>query len=179
MPSATCLTPRARPWNCAISPNYRSAEVASRLGLTINALDVRLHRARKHLRHTLNGELRAEAEAYGLALDDQDMTTGWRETRLWCMICGRQRLHGRFESPPDGRVNLIMRCPTCSPRIGSTENGCLTESGPLDALRGLRSFRPAFRRQVESGFACLSSSLHSQSVPLVWRAGPRRPHPPR
>ena len=51
-------------------------EVASRLGLTINALDVRLHRARKHLRHTLNGELRTEAEAFGIALDDHGYDSG-------------------------------------------------------------------------------------------------------
>ena len=134
------------------------SEVASRLGLTINALDVRLHRARKHLRQILNGELRAEAEAYGLALDDEDVTMGWRETRLWCMFCGRLRLHGRLETLPDGRVNLRMRCPSCSPHIGSSENSCLTESGPLDALRGFRSFRPAFHRQVESSFAYVQAA---------------------
>lgn len=111
-------------------------EVAVRLGLTIRALETRLHRARKQLRRVLAGELRAEAETYGLALDDS-MAAGWRETRLWCWSCGRRRMEGRFEPLPGGRVNLIMSCPGCLRRFATR--------GTVP-LNGLRSFRPAHKR---------------------------------
>lgn len=45
------------------------AEAAARLGMTISALETRLHRARKQLRQVLNGALRADAESFGLALE--------------------------------------------------------------------------------------------------------------
>ncbi|HVB22212.1 MAG TPA: RNA polymerase sigma factor [Ktedonobacteraceae bacterium] len=43
-------------------------EAAMQLGLTIGALELRLHRARKQLRQVLSGTLRADAESFGLAL---------------------------------------------------------------------------------------------------------------
>ncbi|HEV8191193.1 MAG TPA: sigma-70 family RNA polymerase sigma factor [Ktedonobacterales bacterium] len=111
-------------------------DVALRLGLTLSALEARLHRARKQLRHILNGVLRSEAEAFGLMLDDAALA-GWHETRLWCMACGHVRLHGTFEPLPDGGVNLHMRCPGCSFEVNS---------GGVVPLEGLRSFRPALKR---------------------------------
>ncbi len=111
-------------------------EVALRLGLTLSALEARLHRARKQLRHALNGTLRSEAEAFGLLLDEAAQA-GWHETRLWCMACGRARLHGIFEPLPEGGVNLHMRCPGCSFEVNS---------GGVVSLEGLRSFRPALKR---------------------------------
>lgn len=44
-------------------------EIAQRLGLNIKALEVRLVRARRQLRQILNSQLRADAEALGLVLD--------------------------------------------------------------------------------------------------------------
>jgi RNA polymerase sigma factor (sigma-70 family) len=111
-------------------------EVALRLGLTLSALEARLHRTRKQLRHVLNGALRSEAEAFGLMLDAASLE-GWHETRLWCMACGHARLHGIFEPLPDGGVNLHMRCPGCSFEVNS---------GGVVPLDGLTSFRPALKR---------------------------------
>ena len=71
-------------------------EVALRLGITISALEVKQHRARRQLRQVLNGALRADAESFGLTLDNE-VVQGWRETSLWCLICGRQRMQGIFE----------------------------------------------------------------------------------
>jgi hypothetical protein len=144
-------------------------EVAQRLGLTVNALDVRLHRARNQLRQALNGPLRADAAAFGLALSGEE-EIGWRETRLWCMFCGHHHLQGRLDVALDGRTNLQMRCPQCSQRIGAPRNGLLTESGPLDTLRGLRSFRPAFNRQVTSGNAYLAAALSRRAC--LWCGAP-------
>ncbi|QBD79255.1 sigma-70 family RNA polymerase sigma factor [Ktedonosporobacter rubrisoli] len=43
--------------------------IAARLSLTLKALEVRLVRARRQLRHILSNQLRADAEAFGLILD--------------------------------------------------------------------------------------------------------------
>jgi len=43
--------------------------IAARLSLTLKALEVRLVRARRQLRHILSTQLRADAEAFGLILD--------------------------------------------------------------------------------------------------------------
>ncbi|MBV9229331.1 MAG: sigma-70 family RNA polymerase sigma factor, partial [Chloroflexi bacterium] len=43
--------------------------IADRLSLTLKALEVRLVRARRQLRHILSNQLRADAEAFGLILD--------------------------------------------------------------------------------------------------------------
>lgn len=121
------------------------AEVASRLGVSLSALEARLHRARRELRQVLAGPLRAEAESFGL-LAGQDEGEGWRESREWCMICGQHRMRGIFEPLPNGEVNLRMRCPACSPRLG---NDIITSYG-LIPLDGLRSFRPALTRMIGS-----------------------------
>src|SRR5579884_1526873 len=51
-------------------------EAAGQLELTIGALELRLHRARKQLRQVLNGELQADAESLGLTLDPMEVR-GW------------------------------------------------------------------------------------------------------
>jgi RNA polymerase sigma factor (sigma-70 family) len=123
-------------------------EVALRLGLTISALEARLHRARRQLRELLNGPLRTDAEALGLALDE-DSAEGWRETRLWCTLCGRRRLAGVFLPQPDGGMNLHMRCPDCEQRYGISDiDGSNVHSKGLVQLTGLQSFRPAWKRTM-------------------------------
>lgn len=120
-------------------------EVATRLGISSGALETRLHRARRQLRQILSGPLHSEAEAFGLALDEE-MVEGWRETRLWCPLCARQRLQGCFmmlearEGP-----NLHLRCPGCSRRYGQDT----IHSMGLVSLAGLRSFRPAWKRVMQ------------------------------
>src|ERR1051326_2670366 len=93
-------------------------EAAVRLGLSISALETRLHRARHRLRQILNGDLREEAASLDLPLDNEDSAQGWRATSVWCYYCGRERLHGSFETLPGGQKYLRMRCPTCSQRFG-------------------------------------------------------------
>ncbi len=116
-------------------------EAAVQLGLTIGALELRLHRARKQLRQVLNGTLREDAESFGLALDPM-VAEGWQETRQWCWLCGKHRLVGMFETQPDGHVEMRMRCPECSNRY----NIDLTGSAGMVSMDGLRTFRPAFKR---------------------------------
>jgi RNA polymerase sigma-70 factor (ECF subfamily) len=116
------------------------SEIALHLRLTISALESRLRRARRQLQHVLTGTLRTDAEAFGLAIGDEQLN-GWRESREWCLSCGRHRLYGIFEPLADGRIDLRMRCPACSHQ-GYDE---LTSGGHV-SLRGLHSFRPARKR---------------------------------
>ncbi len=115
-------------------------EAAERLGLTTSALKARLHRARRQLRQVLGSELRADAEEFGLALD-QESAAGWRETRIWCWSCGRHRMQAIFEPLPNGRIDFRLHCPGCTPSsIG------LVNSGGYPSLDGIRTVRPALKR---------------------------------
>ncbi len=134
-------------------------EVAARLDLSLSALEARLHRARQHLRQVLNGPLRTDAEALGLALD-QEYAGGWRETRLWCTLCGRQRLVGVFLPQPGGSANLHMQCPACEERYGliDTQSNNVHSKG-LVRLDGVQSFRPAWKRTMQTMSRLLQGTL--------------------
>jgi RNA polymerase sigma-70 factor (ECF subfamily) len=121
-------------------------EAAVRLGVSISALETRLHRARQRLRQILNGELREEAVAFDLPLDGEDSALGWRATGIWCYYCGRQRLHGSFETPANGQQYLRMRCPSCSQRFGFD----IVNGKGLVAVDHLRSFHPAFKHTMRA-----------------------------
>ena len=139
------------------------AEVAARLRLSQGALDTRLHRARAQLRQALNGPLRAEAEAYGLALDEVP-TEQWQATRMWCPICARRRLEGYFVQVDgaDG-PNLHLRCPDCSRRDGRDT----AHSMGLVSLAGLRSFRPAWKRVMQGLSERITQALADEARPCL------------
>lgn len=134
-------------------------EVAGRLGLTVSALEARLHRARHQLRQVLNGPLREDAQALGLSLD-QECANGWRETRLWCTLCGRRRLMGMFLPQPGGGTNLHIRCPECERNSGlvDVDNSTVHSKG-LVRLDGLTSFRPAWKRTMQAMTQRLTQAL--------------------
>ena len=121
-------------------------ETAVRLGVSISALETRLHRARQRLRQILNGELREEAAAFDLPLDGEEPALGWRATAVWCYYCGRQRLHGSFETHTNGQKYLRMRCPSCSQRFGFD----IVNGKGLVGVDHLRSFQPAFKRTMRA-----------------------------
>ncbi len=136
-------------------------EATDRLGLSLSALEARLHRTRRQLRALFNGPLRGEAEAFGLALDDES-AQGWRETRLWCTLCGRRRLAGMFIVQPDGSVNLHMRCPDCEQRSGLSDiDSSSVHSKGLIRLDGLRSFRPAWKRTMQGAAQQFTQALRA------------------
>ena len=82
------------------------AEIGARLGISEDAVSMRLSRGKVVLRRLLGSQLRQEAAAYGL-VDASD--AGWRDTRMWCLQCGRSRVCARTEP---GLV--AFRCPTCN-----------------------------------------------------------------
>lgn len=123
-------------------------EATDRLGLSLSALEARLHRARRQMRALFNGPLRGEAETFGLALA-YESDQGWHETRMWCPLCGR-RLAGMFLAQPDGSVNLHIRCSACEQRYGLTDiDSSTVHSKGLIQLDGVRSFRPAWKRTMQ------------------------------
>lgn len=121
-------------------------EVASQLGMTINTLEVKLHRARRQLRQVLQHEMRADAEAFGLLHSDELAQQGWRDTRIWCWICGKRRLQGFFEPQPGGAVGLRLRCSGCS----SVSKDDLINTAAGVPFARIRSFRPALKRTLQT-----------------------------
>lgn len=118
-------------------------ETAAQLGITLGALELRLHRIRRELRQVLSTALREDALAFGLPVGEESWS-GWRESREWCNFCGRHRLFGIFEELDGGRMNFRMRCPVCSPTFG----GDIYSTGGMVPLGGTRSFHPAFKRLI-------------------------------
>jgi RNA polymerase sigma-70 factor (ECF subfamily) len=140
-------------------------ESAVRLGLTIRALEARLYRARQQLRQVLSGPLRSEAEVLGLPVGE-GRPEGWRETRLWCLACGRQRLHGAFESLPDGQINLHLHCPVCHHEVNSWGHV---------PLHDLRSFRPAYKRVMQAASTYFLPGLEVGWLPCLLCGAQQRP----
>lgn len=134
-------------------------ETAARLGLSLNALEARLSRARKQLRAALNGPLREHALEFGLALAPAD-EAGWRETSIWCHFCGRARMRGILAVAPDGGGKLALRCPLCWSDYGITE----TDISSMAELAGVTSFRPALKRVLEHGVAWSSSARRLETI---------------
>jgi RNA polymerase sigma factor (sigma-70 family) len=120
-------------------------EAAQRLGISVSALEARLHRARLQLRQVLKGPLRQEALALGLTLGEE-ANEGWKETRLWCSLCGRRRLRGTFVPASSGGVDLRLECPDCQRRYGVQS----LHSMGLVKLGKVRAFRPAWKRTLQA-----------------------------
>jgi len=114
------------------------AEIAERLGLSTNAVGVRVHRGKLLLRRILVNEFRDDAAAYGLI---EPQSGGWQQTRIWCPRCGQQRMLGRFDHEVD---HLALRCPGCMPHGAYN---CINE-GMSNLFSGVKSYRPAFMRAL-------------------------------
>jgi RNA polymerase sigma factor (sigma-70 family) len=130
-------------------------EVAERLEMSLGALELKLHRARRRLRQVLTGALRTDAEEFGLLLN-QDESMGWRETRRWCPLCGKHRLRGAFDRHAGGEVAMRLRCPDCSARYGFDLSG----SGDIISFAGMRSFQPAMKHAMRAACDFFSAAVH-------------------
>jgi RNA polymerase sigma-70 factor (ECF subfamily) len=115
------------------------AEMAARLGLQSGTVAVRLHRGKLALRRVLAEQLRDEAEQYGLPLPADD---GFRETRIWCFLCGRQRLMGRIQ----GADTLYLRCDACC----TAPDAYVTHSHLPGVFAGISGYRAAYTRVVRA-----------------------------
>lgn len=126
------------------------AAIADRLGLSQNAVAVRLHRGRLAFQRVLRTTLRDDAAALGLI----DGRTEAQPTPLWCPICGHVRLVGGF----DAATGLLeLRCPTCcaEPRAAIWQGLVSTARGPKSVravlFKGMGSAYDSFRVAAERG----------------------------
>lgn len=111
-------------------------EIATRYGLSEATLSVRLHRGRQALRQLLATTLREDAIAYGLIAEADE---AWQETRIWCPVCGRARLHGQLSGTP---AHLRLYCMRC----GDSYAGFIDHVSYQGILDGIKTFKAALNR---------------------------------
>lgn len=119
-------------------------EIAARLGIGEKALEGKLHRGKVALRRSMTTE---QPDLMAL-LDRVPTTDSWVQTRIWCGVCGKRRLEGRWGE--DG--SLWLDCPSCDMPSVNGWRSCDTRSFVLGpdgvALRDrfrARSFRAALQ----------------------------------
>lgn len=130
-------------------------ELAARMGLSLSAMEARLHRARSQMLRTFSQELRDEALALGLAILPAD-AVGWRKTQITCYLCGRVRMEGMFEPMAGGRINMRLRCPACQTEEINTLG--------LVELGHARSFLPATKKTIHQIGQTILDALPSGSI---------------
>ena len=128
------------------------AAIGEALGLSENAVAVRIHRGKLALQKLLKTELRAEAETFGLVQADDV----WRETRIWCTQCGQRRLIGRLD---DGE--FALRCPDCN-----TEANSYHSQDNVDDYSAFRTFRPALNRFHQTLHTFFRQTIQDVGAPL-------------
>jgi len=89
--------------------NTPHARIAERLGVSEDAVAMRLARGKQQLRQILTTDFAAAATAYGLV--DGAMGS-WSATHIWCPRCGAARLLALLPPAP---APLAFRCPRCAP----------------------------------------------------------------
>ena len=81
-------------------------EIAARLGVSEDAVSMRLARGKTVLRRMLAAEL------------GRDYGGDWHETRVWCGQCGRRKLAMR---PREVHDAVTFSCPECSPGVPGSD----------------------------------------------------------
>ena len=112
------------------------AAIATRLSMSEGAVKITVHRGKLALRRLLVTELWQDTVSWSLCPPG---ILDWQETRIWCPICGRYRLLGRFTK---SKTDLTLRCPACHSRSG--DMFAHAESGEI--FRGISGFKPALTR---------------------------------
>ena len=131
------------------------AEIAERLGVQASAVAVRLQRGRLALRRVLTTELRGELVMFSA---DAESTVGWEETRLWCAVCGRRRLLGRYDVRGG---ELWLRCPDCC----AAADDYYSHTSALEILGGVRGYQRAFSRVIAWVGRYYPPNLRAKVVP--------------
>jgi RNA polymerase sigma factor (sigma-70 family) len=85
------------------------AEIADTLGTSSDAVSMRVRRGKLRLRHLLETTFADEAVAEGWIRRGE---TGWRQTRLRCVDCGRAAVELRRSTH---EAVVAFRCTTCGP----------------------------------------------------------------
>lgn len=103
--------------------------IADELGISENAVAVRVHRGKLTLKKLLQSDLQVEAEAFNLVTPSDN----WRETRIWCTRCGERRMIGRLVAD-----EFALRCPDCNPEANSYHS-----QDNVNSYARRKTFRPA------------------------------------
>ena len=137
------------------------AEIAARLGLSDDAVSMRLTRGKLALRRILVTDLAVKAAAYGLRCPDEG--TGWQETRLWCPFCGRRHWLIRFD---DVDLRVAIRCPACTPDPALPLSAFPLMTGEFtQIIGGLRQPRAIANRTAVWAHGYFRGALHRRTVP--------------
>jgi hypothetical protein len=102
---------------------------------------MRLSRGKFALRRILATDLHDDAVAMGLSPESVER---WQPTRIWCPMCGVERLSGHFD-PLTGE--LMLRCPGCFPSYGLYQ---MRSEGGVELFAGALGIKAAYRRVVEA-----------------------------
>jgi RNA polymerase sigma factor (sigma-70 family) len=145
------------------------SEVAERIGISLGALQARLHRARRQLLQVLRGPLYQESASFAPAAESED-DGQWLDTRMWCSLCGHQLQASFIETEPEGErgVNLHVRCPGCARKYGMDA----FHSMGLVSLGQLRSFKPAWKRAIQGLSELIAQGLDQGGRPCPWCGSP-------
>lgn len=127
------------------------AAIADELGLSENAVAVRVHRGKLALKKLLKTELRSEAKTFGFVGADEV----WRETRIWCTRCGRRRLVGRLDAE-----EFALRCPACNVEANSYHS-----QDNVSNYSGLKTFRPALNRFIDKMHPLFLEAMQAGGAP--------------
>lgn len=137
------------------------AEIAERLGLSEDAVSMRLSRGKLVLRRILGAELREEAIASGLI--DPGAET-WRPTRIWCATCGMRNLLIHRDA-----AAIAFSCPGCD----AGEPGSLFPlSSPVlgNLLGSLTQPAAIWTRAADWLHGYFSPGADAAAVPCAWCA---------
>ncbi len=135
------------------------AKVADRLGITVGAVEARLQRGKRALRHLLTHDLREEAASFGL------ITSGiadWQDTHIWCPRCGERQLLIRHPEPPG---ILSFRCPGCSDDPQEFGWGyALSNTAFVQRLSGVTQPKAILRRFISWAYEYYSTAASNNGI---------------
>ena len=112
------------------------------MGLSENAVAVRLHRGKMALRKAIDADQRSLIEP-----------DGWQDTRIWCGNCGQAHYKSQFNSQT-GELTLV--CPKCTP---DAEFPAWSTTRENDLLRGMKAIKPALKRLMARHNALVRPAL--------------------
>lgn len=139
------------------------AEIAARLGISDKAVSMRLSRGKLLLHRALATDLKDAAAAYGLC----DAREEWRETPIWCPVCGRRHLQGLLTD-----TVFSLRCPDCRPDPGSV----YLHSDETAIHAGVHGFKAALNRHMTWAYDHATTGLRTGSVACPHCARPCPAH---
>lgn len=128
--------------------NSSHAEIAAQLGLTENTVAVRLHRGKLAFQRIIAAELQDVAATYHVA----EPSVPFRQTRIWCPICGVQRMIGGLDRE---RGVLELRCPECC----STDAPSIWKTDSPDMFGGAKQLRTALDHGMATSYAYYRAGL--------------------